>query len=290
MEKTIKFISPLNDMTIKTLWVKGSSDTKRYLNRFTSNVVGYDVSKYVLFSNELGLIDYKSIANKVDILLVSPDNKRKINVELNRNYSKYLSRKNDTYIYILAGNTYAGVKKEEKYKFAIDVEQININNYFNRENRNIAQNSYVLADRENNLIREGIKIHELYLPKIKEICYDSSNELYKDLAMFKAQSYEELEEIAKGDKEREAVVADLKKLGSDAEFVDYYDHDEFQEIRMMHELEDARNEGMAEGHAVGLIEERVSVINKMLSKGKTFEEISDLLDISVEKIQELINK
>ena len=51
----IKFISLLNDLTFKTLWIKGSVKTRKYLNELIAKIVGFDVSDFVLSSNELGL-------------------------------------------------------------------------------------------------------------------------------------------------------------------------------------------------------------------------------------------
>lgn len=54
--------------------------------------------------NELGINNYKSIANRVDILLCSKDNLSKINIELNKEYKSIIENKNNSYIYKLAAN------------------------------------------------------------------------------------------------------------------------------------------------------------------------------------------
>ncbi len=129
----------------------------------------------------------------------------------------------------------------------------------------------------------------MYLPNVKEMCYDGCDEIYKDLAMFMAKSYEEMAEYAKGNKERETVMKDLKRLGSDEEYVDLYDHDEFDAILLQSYKDDARAEGLAEGreegrtegraegHIEGKKEKELEIIDKLKSKGLTEEEIKDLL-------------
>lgn len=245
-----------------------------------SSIVGYDISKHNLFSNELGLNNYKSVANKVDFLLVSEEQKDKINIELNRNYSKYLVHKNDSYIYKLAGEFYAGL--ENKYTEEINVKQINLNNFYNHDNKNIPMNYFIVHDPINNLVKEGIKIYDMYLPKIKEMCYNCNEELYKDLAMFEVNNYEEMAQLAKYNKEREAVMEDLKKLGSDTEFTDLYDHEEFERLKHKYELEDAHNEGRAEG----LKEAQKENINNMLEFGISKEDIASILKITLEEVEE----
>ena len=93
-------------------------------------------------------------------MLVNEDKKIKVNVELNKRYSEYLIRKNDTYIYKLAGETYVGKEKDKKYKYVIDVTQVNINNFYNPENKNISMNYYINADPINNLVKGCIKIYK----------------------------------------------------------------------------------------------------------------------------------
>lgn len=125
------------------------------------------------------------------------------------------------------------------------------------------------------------------------MCYDGCEELYKDLAMFLSEDYEEMESIAGCNIEREGVMKDLKRLGSEEEFVDLYDHDEFDEILLQSYKDDAREaglkegieegrkeghkEGLAEGHAEGLKEKEEEIITKLKEKGFSQEEIKELL-------------
>lgn len=51
-------------------------------------------------------------------------------------------------------------------------------------------------------------------------------------------------------------------------------------------IENRRNEGREEGRA----EERTQIILKLLNKGKSCEEIADLLDISLEEVKILKKK
>lgn len=172
-----KFISLMSDMTIKTLWVKGDIPSREFLNRIISNVVGFDVRKYTLFSNELGKESYKSLAKKVDILLVSPDKNTKINVELNKRFTKELINKNDSYILKIGGETYAGLAYEQKYSFSIRVIQVNINGFRSQYDTEFTINEYSLNNKKTNKERMGIKIYDISLPKDENSCYDISEEL-----------------------------------------------------------------------------------------------------------------
>lgn len=227
--------------------------------------------------NELGINNYKSIANRVDILLCSKDNLSKINIELNKEYKSIIENKNNSYIYKLAGEYYAGAESKEKYKEEINVEQININGYLHKENKGVTISHSVVRDEEHDIIRKGIKFHDVYLPNIKKMCYDGCEEIYKDLAMFLSKDYEEMASIAASNREREGVMKDLKRLGSEEEFVDLYDHDEFEEILLQSYKDDAREAGLAEGRTAGMKEKEEEIINKLKKKGFSEAEIYELL-------------
>ena len=213
----------------------------------------------------------------MDILLCSKDNLSKINIELNKEYKSIIENKNNSYIYKLAGEYYAGAESKEKYKEEINVEQININGYLHKENKGVTISHSVVRDEEHDIIRKGIKFHDVYLPNIKKMCYDGCEEIYKDLAMFLSKDYEEMASIAASNREREGVMKDLKRLGSEEEFVDLYDHDEFEEILLQSYKDDAREAGLAEGRTAGMKEKEEEIINKLKKKGFSKEEIKKLL-------------
>lgn len=275
----------MSDMTFKTLWVLGNSDVKEFFNRIIGKVVGFDIKDYNLAYNELGKLNYKSLANKVDILLISPDKRIKINIELNRFDKNELINKNYSYILKLGGETYAGLTNKEKYKFNISFIQVNINGFKSRFDTEFTINEYSINYRITGTERTSLKIYDISLPEDNNSCYDIDEEMKKDLMMFTAKSYEELAEIAKSNKEREAVMKELERLGSDTKFVDYYDHDEFEEILKEAIARDAREEGIQTGEEN---HQKEIVLKLYHEKGKKIEEIANLIDISESKIKEII--
>lgn len=293
IQRTI-FISLLSDLTFKTLWTNGSKLTKLFLNKIISEAVGFDVTNFNLSTNELGLNNYKSMANKVDILLISLDKRTKVNVELNKKHSVVLDRKNDVYLYKLAGETYTrnrDIDSNKVYDFDINVIQVNINNYGNPHNPLIPRNDYVVADLVNNIIKEGITFHDFYLPIIKKMCYNTDKELYRNLAMFTAQSYDEMSKIANGSEMREKVMEDLKRLGSDTNFVDLYDHEEFQKAvedeLYRNGIEEGIEKGIEKGRVEGIKEEKISIAKKLLERGMKLEEVSMITDLDKETLEKL---
>lgn len=50
-EEKIKFISLMRDFTFKILWLTGSKESKTFLKRIISTLVGYDIKDYSLGMN-----------------------------------------------------------------------------------------------------------------------------------------------------------------------------------------------------------------------------------------------
>ena len=141
---------------------------------------------------ELPLTSNSSVANKVDILLESKDKLHKVNIELNPINKKITTNKNISYLFKIAGEFYSNMHKE-KYTNDIYVEQVNLNGFYH-DIKDIATADYKLYDIKNKLENKSIKIHDIYLPRMKELCYDNS-EIYLDYAMFMFNSFEEIEKL-----------------------------------------------------------------------------------------------
>ena len=90
---------------------------------------------------------------------------------------------------------------------------------------------------------------------------------------------------------REGILADfLKKNRAEAKNVSIYEYDMEKHMRM--EREDAREEGIQEGIQTGIqtgiSEKQTEIIQKMLSlKRYSYEEIAEIVNLSVEDIQEI---
>lgn len=104
-----------------------------------------------------------SIASRVDILLVSKDKTRIINIELNPKLKKTTNNKNLSYLFKLAAEYYKHNDKD-KYLHDIDVIQVNLNGYYH-QNKDILISKYTLYDKQ---------------------------DIYNDLSLFTCTSYKEI--------------------------------------------------------------------------------------------------
>ncbi len=314
------FISPMQDTIFKALWNNGTPETKEFLRRIISYIIGKDIRNYHISSNEIPVTSRKSIANKCDILLISDDNLHKVNIELNPVKADTTVNKNSSYLFKLAGEFYSGMKKKDKYKDDILVEQINLNGY-PHEQKEIAFATYRLYDVKNKLEMKSIKIHDIFLPRIQKMCYDN-NEIYLDLAMFTSHSFEEMKKYICGNKERESVMKELQNFIYD-ENIPTYDYEEYLEIlkseltekayREAHQnglaegieqgrkkghedglaeglkqgIEQGKEEGITEGLEKGKAEAIEEMVKKMKNIGIPLKDISATSGLTIEEIEEI---
>ena len=278
-EKTKIFISLMQDTVFKTLWLKGSEDTKEYLNRIIEHVVGFPIKDFDITSNEIPLTSNSSIANKVDILLESKDKVHKVNIELNPTYKETAFDETINYLFKIAGEIYPNIHKD-KYTNDIYVEQVNLNGFYH-DIKDIATADYKLYDIKNKLENKSIKIHDIYLPRMKELC-NSNNEIYLDYAMLMCNSFEEMEKYICGNKERKSVMDDLKNFVLN-ENLPTYDYGEYLEALHKEVADDARAEGLEEGEKKATIK----MVQKLKELGISLEDISKSSGLSIEEIEKL---
>lgn len=124
--------------------------------------------------------------------------------------------------------------------------------------------------------------------------------------MFTAKNYEEMAEIAKGNREREAVMKELQRLGSDPEFVDYYDHDEFEEINkralerdaiakgleqgIEQGIQQGLEQGIQQGISQGIEQKQKDIIKKMFKSGMSITKIASILELSSSEIEKCLKQ
>lgn len=84
---------------------------------------------------------------------------------------------------------------------------------------------------------------------------------------------------------------DLKRLGSDTNFVDLYDHEEFQKAvedeLYRNGIEEGIEKGIEKGRVEGIKEEKISIAKKLLERGMKLEEVSMITDLDKETLEKL---
>lgn len=320
-----KFISPLNDIVFKTLWLRADDDLKEYLNRLISYSIKRDISDFRIGANATGVVNIDNIANEVDILLENGD--EKIDIELNnirddKGEATIRRALNKSLIYLTYYiTTYYDKDKKNKYKKVIKVEQVNLNAFHCQDNYLIERLDYRLCDTNNQIYEKGIEYHHVYLPRMAELCYTNVDDIYKDFAILMCESYEDMEKLAGSNKGRKALIKMLKSLGRDGEFMSVIDREEYRKIIFESSLEHYKEQGIEQGIEEGIekgikqgiqeglekgieqgiekgIEQGIEqgkniaykdVVLSMNDKGYPLEEIAKILDISLDKVQNILD-
>lgn len=234
---------------------------------------------------------YKQIANKVDVLLISKDKTRKIDIEMNKVKEersslyniKVIERKSDIYYGNMLANYYTDIK-DKKYKIDIDAIQINFNCYYCPYDKKKEISVYVPYDVKDKRIKKGRKQYFVYLPRIRDLCYNLKDEERKDFALLLTKSYEEMDWLAKGNKEREAVVKLVKKLGKDDRFMEFTDRADFEKALRDVAIEEAMKKGKREGEN----KKQAEMIKRMHENEASLEFIAKVTKTSIKKVKKIL--
>ena len=289
-DEILDFIPLTTDFLFKSLWVKGSTDTKKFFYRVIKRIVGYDVSDFDLRYNELPIDTKESVFNKVDIILVAKDRKRIVNIELNKTYYKVLMNRNESYLYKIAGNFYAG-RKKDKYEKDLLVDQVNLNCFKAKDNEGISVSEFSMKDKNNNIDLKSIRLFNIYIPIISISCYNKEEQL--DYKMFEAKSFKEMAMYAKGNKERMSVLKDMiHVMTAEEDLMTPEERRDFSKALEKEIRKNARREGLKEGRVEGRklgikegrIEGQANIVKQLLNSGMSKEELSQRLNMSLNEL------
>ena len=121
-------------------------------------------------------------------------------------------------------------------------------------------------------------------------------EKYKDYALLMSTSYEEMEMLAQGNKEREAVVAFVKRLGVDKMFIDESIKREYERVDAELTKKEAVTQGFEEGYGKGIeqgIEQgeekkQIEIIKSMYENGASVEFISNCTKLPIKELKSIL--
>lgn len=230
------------------------------------------------FLNGKLAVNYESVLEKTRLndksirgdLTVIIDNNLFVNLEMYSEFTRDSLRKSKTYIMRIystqlnRGDNYNQIKKVTQINF-IDKTKIQIN-------EEVISKHYLINER----LSDDFELDIVRLDLIPKKGYNLSDRFRKQLEFLGAKTYEERKNIAKGDE----ILMDLNA------WLEEYKNDEslrecFDEKRW------AKLEGHNEGIEQGRTENKIEIAKKMLAKDKSFEEIFEITDLSIEEITKL---
>ena len=278
-----KFVSLLADSTFKYMF-KDYRDFFRKAIKLTINV---DISEYELYNNE---INSGNIARdyRLDILLKK--NNDFIIIEMNKNADKRTLLKARKYLYAVAGG---GLVEGEDFK-KMHTILINFNNSKYKNDKEAISVGYDLINEKYNDVIDDIKVYDIYLESLGNVRYNGSNEKETYLAMFRAESFEEMRNIANGNKEALKVVEELERLSENDEFRILYDAEKMRRKEInsarLDGYDDGYNNGYGSGYDAGAKEKGIEIAKNFLKNGVSPNIVSKNTGLSAEEVNKLLEE
>ena len=274
------FVSLLADSTFKYMF----KDYRDFFKKVIKSTTNVDISEYELYNNE---INSGNIARdyRLDILL-KKDNDFII-IEMNKNADKRTLLKARKYLYAIAGG---GLVEGENFKKMRTI-LINFNNSKYKNDKEAISVGYDLINEKYNDVIDEIKIYDIYLASLKNVRYNGSNEKETYLAMFRAESFEEMRDIANDNEEALKVVEELERLSENDEFRVLYDAEKMRRKEInsarLDGYDDGYDAGKTKGLEEGAKEEKIEIAKNLIKKGVSFEIVSESTGLSIGELEEL---
>ena len=238
--ENFKFFSLMSDTTFKYLFK--NPKTRFFFNELIYYYTGLDIHDFELLDNELSSGNHY-VSYRMDTLLVNKEKNILVNVELNREHEEYTELRNRRYLHTLAGTS-----KDSSYNDKRIVIQLNLNGFKSNNRKDISKETYQLHDIENDILLDDFIIHNVFIKKEVELCYNK--EVRDKLQLFLCKSYEEMKKIVGNNEELKIIMDEIERLNQEKYFGGLYDAEE--EHRKMENT--ARLYGIEEGRNIGLLD------------------------------------
>lgn len=282
MTKTLEFIKASNDGIFKTLF--GDENNRDILEKLLEETLKIKVKVQELLMQDVPKESIEEKDKTLDVLVLS--NGEKINIELNIGTYEGLYNRNACYIF----SKYVGsVKPGGSYKEMDNFIQINLTSGLLKSKPVVSKYELIDIKSKERFIK-NLEIYEYNLDRIKELCYNEGKEEYKILASLMCDK-DELHEICKGDKVLEKLESEVVRMNEDDQIRENLLA--IENAKRVHTtlMQNAKEEGLVEGHASGLAEgikqEKIEIAKNMLAENTDIDFIHKVTGLTKEKIESL---
>ena len=245
-----------------------------------------ECNNYNLINNEITTF-YEDDKLMVTDLVYKLNDKIFLNIELNTSKSKYLMYKNLLYIYKIILNEQ---NKGKKYK---DVTVIQVNfDLYSFKNMDKVKNVIKVMNKDN--LKEYLNTFAIFhfeLDKAWNNEYNVSEEGIRFLRMLSSRSKILNKYLAGDNLFLKKVAKFMEDYSNNSDNLLYYDKKELDDYIKESELEDSYNSGLSKGKSLGLSEGKnlgkQEIAKKLLAKGTSISEVSEITGLTKEKIENL---
>lgn len=277
------FYTCKNDRAFKEVFFNpNNSDLLKALLEFILKIKidKLEIKKTELLSGNVNIKD-----KRVDAIVHTGN--KKIEIEINSQYEKYLNPRNMAYIC----NTYQShtlVGKE--YNQQTDIIQVNLTWGLGKNNEEMK--IYKIMNEKGELYVKNFIIYEINMDYYDKIWYSKNeDEIKKNQYMIMLDlDKKELKSMPK-DKIVDKYITNVTIVNDDPEFQKYMSEEEDKRKIQNSLLSEAKEEGISQGYTSGINDgiskEKVSIAKNMLNKNMSMEDISDITGLSIEEINKL---
>ena len=249
-----------------------------------------ECNNYSLINNEITTF-YEDDKLMVTDLVYKLNDNTFLNIELNTSKSKYLIYKNLLYIYKIILNEQ---NKGKKYK---DVTVIQVNfDLYSFKNMDKVKNVIKVMNKDN--LKEYLNTFAIFhfeLDKAWNNEYNVSEEGIRFLRMLSNRSKILNKYLAGDNLFLKKVAKFMEDYSNNSDNLLYYDKKELDDYIKESQIEDSYNSGLSEGKTLGLLEGKslgkqensIEIAKKLLAKGTSISEVSEITGLTKEKIENL---
>ena len=282
-----KFYTCRNDRAFKEVFLNpNNSDLLKALLEFILKIKidKLEIKKTELLSGNVNVKD-----KRVDAIVHTGN--KKIEIEINSQYEKYLNPRNMAYIC----NTYQShtlVGKE--YNQQTDIVQVNLTWGLGKNNDEMK--IYKIMNEKGELYVKNFIIYEINMDYYDKIWYSKNeDEIKKNLYMIMLDlDKKELKNMPK-DKIVDKYITNVTIVNDNPEFQKYMSEEEDKKKIQNSLLSEAKEEGISQGYTSGINDgiskgenkKSIEIAKNMLKKNMSIEDISDITGLSIEEINKL---
>ena len=241
-----------------------------------------ECNNYSLINNEITTF-YEDDKLMVTDLVYKLNDNTFLNIELNTSKSKYLMYKNLLYIYKIILNEQ---NKGKKYK---DVTVIQVNfDLYSFKNMDKVKNVIKVMNKDN--LKEYLNTFAIFhfeLDKAWNNEYNVSEEGIRFLRMLSNRSKILNKYLAGDNLFLKKVAKFMEDYSNNSDNLLYYDKKELDDYIKESEIEESYNDGLSQGLSQGENKKAISIAKKLLAKGISVSEVSEITGLSKEKIENL---
>ncbi len=249
----------LYDAVIKKLLSSNTETLKRYVKEILEEITQKEIENLKLIHPNIS-INKNVVNSEVDIVYEAEDTY--YNIEVNKEYSKKLDKKNLIYLYQLGLRS---VKKSKDYVKSKKVVQINLNNYDRFKEGKFLYKSSIMEENISLKRNEEIEIYDVNLDYLRRVGYNNikKNKLAKYLYLLVEEDEEKIKKIYEGDELLMDVKKEAERIMENLDALLYYDPEElWKDIGRDEGIDIGRNEGIDIGKketASNLIKEGIDL-------------------------------